>query len=103
MHKHAKERIRNYVPFAQSVQPWQFETDEDGPDNVKKRTCLWLDGLPTLEPTGTLDGITARDEVHKASPGPDRWKQRSKFYPGIARAMAQQWGPVIREEAEKCT
>ena len=102
MHKHAKERIRNYVPFAQSVQPWQFETDKEGPDNVKKRTCLWLEGLPKLQPTGTLDGTTARDEVHKASPGPDRWKQRSKFYPGIARAMAQQWGPVINKEVETC-
>lgn len=91
MHKHAKSRIRNFQPAAQSVQPWQFATDPDGPDNEKKRTCLWLRGLPALVPTGTLDGSTARDSVHKASPGADRWKLRSKFFPGIAAAMANQW------------
>ncbi|MBD3805231.1 MAG: hypothetical protein IE919_18625 [Thioclava sp.] len=82
----------DYEPPAQSVQPWQFGTDPDGPDNEKKRTCLWLRSLPRLDPTGTLDGSSARDSVHKASPGPDRWKLRSKFFPGIAAAMADQWG-----------
>jgi hypothetical protein len=92
MHKHAKARIKNYRPFAQSVQPWQFGNDEQGPDNEKKRTCFWLRGLEPLTPTGTLDGSTARDSVHKASPGKDRWKERSRFFPGIAQAMAEQWG-----------
>lgn len=95
MHRHAKERIVNYRDFAQSVQPWQFGHDEHGPDNEKKRTCFWLDNLPTLAPTGTLDGSTARNSVHSASPGADRWKERSKFFPGIAEAMAQQWGDAI--------
>ena len=95
MHKHAKSLIENYQEFSQSVQPWQFETDEDGADNVKKRTCLWLKGLPNLTPTGTLDGSTARDECHKAPPSKDRWKIRSKFYPGIAQAMADQWAGVV--------
>lgn len=92
MHKHAKARILNYEPFAQSVQPWQFGTAEDGPDNVKKRTCFWLRDLPRLTPTGTLDGSTARDEIHKASPGPNRAADRSRFFPGLAHAMADQWG-----------
>jgi hypothetical protein len=92
MHRHAKERIVNFQPQAQSVQPWQFGTDPAGPDNVKKRTCLWLRGLPALVPTGTLDGSTARDEIHKASPGPDRAERRSRFFPGLAEAMAEQWG-----------
>jgi hypothetical protein len=92
MHKHAKARITNFEPHAQSFQPWQYGTDPDGPDNVKKRTCLWLRELPKLVPTGTLDGSTARDEVHRASPGPDRWKERSRFFPGVAAAMADQWG-----------
>lgn len=92
MHKHAKARIRNFRRHAQSVQPWQFGSDPDGPDNVKKRTCFWLRGLPKLVPTGTLDGSTARDEVHKASPGPDRAARRSRFFPGLADAMAEQWG-----------
>lgn len=92
MHKHAKARIQNYEPFAQSVQPWQFENDEAGADNVKKRTCLWLKRLPPLIATGTLDGSTARPEIHHATPGPDRWKIRSRFFKGMANAMATQWG-----------
>lgn len=92
MHRHAKARIINFQPAAQSIQPWQFGTDEHGPDNEKKRTCLWLRNLPKLTHTGTLDGTTARDSVHKASPGPNRWKERSRFFPGVAAAMALQWG-----------
>lgn len=98
MHKHAKALIRNFERHTQSVQPWHFATDEAGPDNVKKRTCLWLKGLPKLKATGTLDGSTARDEVHKASPGPDRAARRSVFYPGIAAAMAAQWGGYAMEQ-----
>lgn len=99
MHRHAKERIANYEDFAQSVQPWQFG------DWETKRTCLWLRGLPTLQPTyATLDA--ARDalgldadakpvaRVHNASPGADRGKERSRFFPGVAMAMAEQWGGV---------
>lgn len=92
MHKHAKARIKNFRPHSQSVQPWQFGHDPAGPDNIKKRTCFWLEGLPPLRATGTLDGSTARDEIHKASPGPDRAERRSRFFPGLATAMADQWG-----------
>lgn len=97
MHKYAKARIRNFEPMAQSVQPWQFAQKDEDADNVKKRTCFWLRGLPKLITTGSLDGSTARDECHKATPGPDRWKERSKFFPSMAKAMAEQWGklPVI--------
>jgi len=97
MHKHAKARIRNFEPMSQSVQPWHFAKSEDSPDNEKKRTCFWLKKLPKLTPTGTLDGSTARDSVHKASPGKDRWKIRSKFFQGMAEAMANQWGGLINE------
>jgi hypothetical protein len=87
MHKHAKARIRNYREFAQSVQPWQFGHGET------KRTCLWLDNLPDLQET---DVVTGRDNrVHRASPGPDRWKVRSRFFSGIADAMADQWGSLL--------
>lgn len=97
MHRHAKALIRGYRPPAQSVQPWQFGIEPGGPDDQKKRTCLWLDGLMPLRPTGTLYGSTARDDVHKASPGPDRAARRSRFFPGLAAAMALQWGgPVAR-------
>ncbi|MFT4079337.1 hypothetical protein [Rhodomicrobium sp.] len=101
MNPHAKGLIRDYRQFAQSVQPWQFGTDPAGPDNVKKRTCLWLRGLPTLKPTGTLDGRTARADIHKASPGPDRRKRRSRFYPGLADAMADQWGGYALAELRR--
>jgi hypothetical protein len=97
MHKHAKARIKNFARHSQSVQPWQFGTEEAGPDNVKKRTCLWLKGLPKLRATGTLDGSTARDEIHKARPGPDRAERRSRFFPGLADAMAMQWGGPTRD------
>lgn len=86
MHKHAKARITGYQEPAQSVQPWQFG------DNETKRTCLWLRGLPALVPAVTVkpEGVVAR--VHNMPPGPDRGKERSRFFPGIARAMAEQWG-----------
>lgn len=95
MHKYAKERIRNYEPFAQSFQPWQFAKSDDAADNVKKRTCLWLRNLPPLKPTGSLDGSTARDDIHKAPPSADRWKFRSRFFEGVADAMATQWGSLL--------
>lgn len=84
MHKHAKALIRNYQEFAQSVQPWQFGHGE------VKRTCFWLKNLAPLTPTDIVAGREAR--VHKAPPSPDRWKERSRFFPGIAKAMAAQWG-----------
>ncbi len=68
----------------QVIQPWQFGHGET------KATCLWLIGLPKLEPTNIVDGREAR--VHKMPPGPDRWKERSRTYLGIAEAMAAQWG-----------
>lgn len=83
MHKYARDLIG---PASFTVQPWQFG------DNAKKRTCFWARGLPALRPTSSLDGSTAVAEVHTASPGPDRWKDRSRTYPGIAAAIAEQWG-----------
>lgn len=91
MHKHAKARIRNYQDPAQSVQPWQFGHGET------KRTCLWLKNLPPLVPTNIVEGREPR--VHHMSPGPDRWKERSRFFPGIAEAMADQWGGHALEMA----
>lgn len=68
----------------QIIQPWMFGHPET------KATCLWLKGLPPLVPTNIVDGRTPR--VHHASPGPDRWKERSRTLQGIADAMADQWG-----------
>lgn len=83
MHCYAREIIGKHT-F--TVQPWQFG------DNVKKRTCFWTRGLANLVPTSFLDGATAEPRVHSASPSSDRWKDRSRTYPGLARAMATQWG-----------
>lgn len=70
----------------QIIQPWQFGHGET------KATCLWLKGLPQLKPTDIVDGRSAR--VHRMSPGPNRWKERSRTFSGIARAMADQWGSL---------
>lgn len=97
MHKHAKARIENYQRFTQSVQPWEFG------DWESKRTCLWLRGLPALKPDfetieearvalGKPEGEKPQARVHRMPPGADRGKERSRFFPGIAAAMAEQWG-----------
>jgi site-specific DNA-cytosine methylase len=76
----------------QIIQPWMFGHGET------KATCLWLKNLPKLVPTNMVDGRTAR--VHRARPGPDRWKERSRTMQGIANAMAEQWsGPANRAQA----
>lgn len=92
MHKYAKAKIKNFEPFTQSIQPYEFADSIDAEDNISKRTCLWLRNLPPLIKTGTLTRETARHDIHNASPGKDRWKVRSKFHKGIAEAMADQWG-----------
>lgn len=79
----------------QTVQPWWFGDDPEGPDNCSKATCWWLRNLPPLKRTGTLDGKGARPEVWKMGPTKDpeeRRMARSKFYPGMARAIVEQWG-----------
>lgn len=68
----------------QIIQPWMFGHGET------KATCLWLKGLPLLQATNVVDGREAR--VHKMPPSPDRWKERSRTFKGIAQAMADQWG-----------
>lgn len=96
MHKYAKELITNYVPFAQSFQPWQFGHPEF------KRTCLWLKNLPALIHTDVLTPPAAGtaehkawSKVHNASPGEDRGIERSAFFSGVANAMANQWGALL--------
>lgn len=70
----------------QVVQPWQFGHGET------KATCLWLRGLPLLQPTSVVEGRS--DRIHKMPPSADRWKLRSMTYQGIADAMADQWGSL---------
>lgn len=93
MHKYAKARITDYRPPAQTVQPWHFG------DPAFKATSFYLRGLPPLRPTNRLippapgtDDHKAWSVIHRASPGPGRAMARSKTFPGIANAMADQWG-----------
>jgi len=81
----------------QIIQPWQFG------ENASKKTCLWMKGLPALVPTNILAGgdkdrranQTASGQ-NKLGPSPDRWKERSRTYQGIADAMASQWSVDIK-------
>lgn len=73
----------------QIIQPWQYGHGET------KATCLWLKNLPLLKPTNIVEGREAR--VHKMAPSPDRWKERSRTYLGIAEAMAKQWGKYVNQ------
>jgi hypothetical protein len=77
-HRHAQ-----LPPYSQIIQPWEYGHGET------KATCLWLKGLPPLTPTNIVKDRSPR--VHHASPGPDRWKERSRTLTGIAAAMAEQW------------
>ena len=80
----------------QIIQPWQFGHD------ASKKTCLWLVGLPPLRPTRVIEprlvngrqrwGNQTDSGQNRLSPSPDRWKIRSATFPGIAAAMADQWG-----------
>lgn len=81
MHKYAKKEIG--VPYTQYIEPYWFG------DPVHKETRLWLKGLPKLVPTNV---VRPEKGVHKEPPGPNRWKNRSRFFPGVAAAMAAQWG-----------
>ncbi len=71
-----------------------------------KTTGLWLKNLPPLAPTHNVREAmeklppAEKHRVHWMKPGPDRWKERSRTYPGIANAMAAQWGVLLRSNAK---
>lgn len=79
----------NLPPPSQTIQPWQFGQGE------LKATCLWLKNLPHLIPTNIVDGREAR--IHKMPPGPNRARERSRTFQGIAEAMAAQWGDPMSD------
>ena len=83
MHKYAMEIIG--VKPTQIIQPYQFG------HTTTKATCLWLVGLPQLEPTEIIKKELRTDEIHKCPPGKERATIRSKTFPGIAKAMTDQW------------
>lgn len=78
-------------PYTQTIQPWMFGHP------VQKKTCLWLKGLPKLQPTNIVEErqstkIPGNWFNHG---GKERQKNRSKTFPGIAKAMAEQWGEIL--------
>lgn len=83
----------------QIIQPWMFGHPES------KSTCLWLKGLPVLQPTNVLslpergywDNQTPSRQ-NKLTPGPERAMLRSRTYQGIADAMVEQWGTLMDKE-----
>ena len=89
-HKYAVERIGR--KYDQLIQPYMFGHKE------RKATCLWLEGLPLLTETNNVKEEmlllpkAQQQRIHYLSPGPDRWKERSRTFKGIAQAMASQWG-----------
>ncbi|HEV7251403.1 MAG TPA: hypothetical protein VGN93_30880 [Shinella sp.] len=100
MHKHAKRLIDGYQAPAQTVQPWWFG------EPAFKGTSFYLRNLSALVATNRLtppargtDEHKKWSAVHRASPGPDRWKIRSRTFQGIADAMALQWGGAALAEA----
>jgi hypothetical protein len=100
MHKYAVERIDNYEP-PQFVQPWWFG------DPAFKATGLHIKNLPPLVATNKLvppekgtEEYKQWSAIHLATPGAQRWKVRSKFWPGIAEAMADQWGSLLPDHEE---
>lgn len=102
MHRYAKELIENYQDPTQIVQPWWFGEPQF------KATGLYLRDLPPLEATNRLtppakgtDAHKAWSRVHRMSRSAERAKERSRFFPGIANAMAAQWTPIINETAER--
>lgn len=90
-HKYFLERISN-KKYTQIIQPYQFGHPES------KKTCLWLKGLEPLKDENNVKKIfdklpkNKKNRLHYLSPGPNRWKERSKTFEGIAQAMANQWG-----------
>ena len=97
MHGYAKTLIGG-VKQSQVVQPWMFGHME------QKATCLWLKGLDPLKPTNIVKEEmillpkNQRERLHYLPPSPDRWKERSRTYQGIADAMAMQWGGLVNME-----
>jgi len=72
--------------YDQIIQPWQFG------HTTSKATCLWLRNLPPLQPTNIIPKEQRTQDIWRMPPGPERAKERSRFFQGIADAFAEQWG-----------
>lgn len=103
MHRHARERIAGYQPPAQTIAPWQFG------EPLQKKVSLWLKGLPHLQPTKIVEVPEPSYCIRKTGPRAGKpykyyfhqgksGHERSRFFPGIAAAMADQWGGLLSTE-----
>ena len=90
-------KVYGLPPYTQTIQPWMFGHP------VQKRTCLWLNGLPELQPTNVVEERQSTKIPGNwfNSGGKERQKNRAKTFPGIAKAMAEQWMPLLLEETNK--
>lgn len=100
MHRHARERLPVDLPRPQIVQPWWFG------EPFFKATGFYLRGLPPLRPTDRLtpprpgtEAHKAWSAIHRAPPGPDRWRFRSRTFDGVAAACADQWSNAAMQGA----
>ena len=90
-------KVYGLPPYKQTIQPWMFGHP------VQKKTCLWLNGLPELQPTNVVEERQSTKIPGNwfNSGGKERQKNRAKTFPGIAKAMAEQWMPLLLEEINK--
>ena len=90
-------KVYGLPPYTQTIQPWMFGHP------VQKKTCLWLNGLPELQPTNVVEERQSTKIPGNwfNSGGKERQKNRAKTFPGIAKAMAEQWMPLLLEETNK--
>ena len=90
-------KVYGLPPYTQTIQPWMFGHP------VQKKTCLWLNGLPELQPTNVVEERQSTKIPGNwfNSGGKERQKNRAKTFPGIAKAMAEQWMPLLLEEIDK--
>ena len=90
-------KVYGLPPYTQTIQPWMFGHP------VQKKTCLWLNGLPELQPTNVVEERQSTKIPGNwfNSGGKERQKNRAKTFPGIAKAMAEQWMPLLLEETSK--
>lgn len=92
MHRYARERI---PPPTLYIQPYQFG------DPISKKTGLWLKNLPPLVPTRIIPKEEVRQKIWLEPPSAERSRKRSKTFQGIAEAMADQWGKLLRDGGER--
>ena len=90
-------KVYGLPPYTQTIQPWMFGHP------VQKKTCLWLNGLPELQPTNVVEERQSTKIPGNwfNSGGKERQKNRAKTFPGIAKAMAEQWMPLLLKEINK--